>query len=77
MFFFNDPVGNRFVCYHAYPYVNGVKQDHRNAYAEPFSIDYDAREDTAPQGVLRFGLNGNGVTAPVNSPLIWWFKRSY
>lgn len=76
VFFFNDPAGNRFVCYHAYPYSNGVKQDHRNAYAEPFTIDYEAREETAPQGVLRFGLNGNRVTAPVNSRLTWWFKRT-
>lgn len=75
VFFFNDPVGNRYVCYHAYPYSNGVKQSLRNAYMEPFSIDYDAKEETAPQGVLRFGLNRNGVTAPVQSRITWWYQR--
>jgi GH43 family beta-xylosidase len=75
VFFFNDPVGNRYFCYHAYPFSGGVKQSNRNAYMEPFAIDYDAREETAPQGVLRFGLNGNGVTAPVNSQVTWWYKR--
>lgn len=75
VFFFNDPVGNSYVCYHAYPYSNGVKQSLRNVYMEPFAIDYDAREETAPQGVLRFGLNRNGVTAPVNSRIVWWYQR--
>lgn len=77
VFFFNDPAGNRFVCYHAYPYADGVKQNYRNSYAEPFAIDYEARDVTAPQGVLRFGLNRNGVTAPVNSTITWWYKRDY
>lgn len=75
VFFFTDAVGNRFCCYHAYPYSGGVKQSLRNAYIEPFGIDYNAREETAPQGVLRFGLNKNGVTAPVNSAVSWWYKR--
>ena len=75
VFFFNDSAGTRFFCYHAYPFSGGVKQSSRNAYVEPFAIDYGAREETAPQGVLRFGLNGNGVTAPVNSQITWWYKR--
>ena len=77
VFFFNDPAGNRFVCYHAYPFSGGVKQSSRNAYVEPFAIDYDTREETAPQGVLCFGLNRDGVTAPVSSQINWWYKRDY
>ena len=66
-----DAAGNPFICYHAYPYVNGEKQSGRNAYIEPYTIDYDAKSETAPQGVLCFGLLGNGVTAPVGSEITW------
>ena len=27
--------------------------------------------------VVFLGLNGNGVTAPVNSTITWWYKRDY
>ena len=67
VFFFRDAADKRFIVYHAYPYVNGVKQDARNSYIEPYTIDYDSVSETAPQGVLRFGLLGNGITAPVTS----------
>ncbi|MBR1705708.1 MAG: family 43 glycosylhydrolase [Bacteroidales bacterium] len=66
-FFFKDVAGKDLMCYHAYPYVNGVKQNSRNAYVEPYTIDYDAKSETAPDGVLKFGLLGTGVTAPVGS----------
>ena len=75
VFFFKDAAGKSFVCYHAYPYINGVKQSSRNSYVEPFTIDYDAKSETAPDGVLKFGLLGNGVTAPVTSKITWQKKK--
>ena len=71
VFFFKDAAGDPFFCYHAYPYVGGVKQSSRNAYIEPYTIDYDDKSDTAPQGVIKFGLLGTGVTAPVDSRITW------
>lgn len=71
VFFFKDAAGDPFFCYHAYPYVGGVKQSSRNAYIEPYTIDYDDKSETAPQGVIKFGLLGTGVTAPVDSRITW------
>ena len=73
-FFFKDAAGNPMMCYHAYPYINGVKQNNRNAYIEPYTIDYNDKSETAPQGVLKFGLLGTGVTAPVDSKITWYKK---
>jgi len=66
-FFFQDANGGNFMCYHAYPYVNGTKASGRNAYVEPYEIDYSATSATAPQGLIRFGLMKNDRTAPVTS----------
>lgn len=66
-FFLKDDKGNRFMCYHAYPFVDGQKASARNAYMEPYTIDYNDCPETAPQGVLRLGLQGNGVSAPVEN----------
>ena len=71
VFFFKDASGKRFFCYHAYPYVNGVKQSSRNSYVEPYTIDYNDKSETAPQGVIKFGLLETGVTAPVDSKITW------
>ena len=73
-FFFKDDVGTRFMCYHAYPYVDGVKQSSRNAYVETYTIDYDSVSETAPQGVLKFGLLGTGVSAPVSTSEFDYYK---
>ena len=66
-FFFKDANDNDLMCYHAYPFVNGKKADGRNAYVETYTIDYSATSETAPQGLIRFGLTGTGVTAPLSS----------
>lgn len=66
-FFLKDNEGNRFVCYHAYPVVNGKKTKGRNAYIEPYWIDKSAARPTAPEGVLRFGVNGDGKPGAVES----------
>ena len=63
-FFLRDAAGGRFICYHAYPVVNGKKSKSRNCYIEPYYIDYDAACPSAPEGVLRIGVLGNGKTAP-------------
>ncbi|MBQ9893726.1 MAG: family 43 glycosylhydrolase [Bacteroidales bacterium] len=66
-FFFEDAKGNRLMCYHSYTYVNGTKSSSRNAYVEPFEIDYSVKSATAPQGLIKFGIMKNGRTAPVTS----------
>lgn len=73
-FFLKDDAGNRFMCYHAYPVVDGVKAKSRNAYIEPYSIDYSDTSASSPQGVLRFGINGDTNTAPVGTS-ITFYKR--
>lgn len=74
-FFLKDDAGNRFMCYHAYPYENGSKAKGRNAYIEPYTIDYSIVPETAPQGLIRFGVNMNTVTAPVGSPISFYRKK--
>lgn len=74
-FFLKDDAGNRFMCYHAYPYENGVKASGRNAYIEPYTIDYSIIPDSAPQGLIRFGANRNTVTAPVGTPVTFFKKK--
>ena len=74
-FFFKDDAGNRFMCYHAYPYSGGVKGSNRNAYVEPYYIDYNDISPTAPQGVLHFGALDNGVTAPTSSTNFSYFLK--
>ena len=58
--FLTDTEGNGFFCYHAYTYsaISG-KGSSRNAYLEPYSIDYTA-ENGVGKGVLRLG---SGVAA--------------
>ena len=73
-FFLKDAAGNRFVCFHAYPVVDGKKAKGRNAYIEPYSIDKSAACPTAPDGVLRFGIKGNGKTSPVESKFVFVSK---
>lgn len=64
-FFLGNSKGKRFFCYHAYPVVNGKKSKGRNAYIEPYIIDYSAVCPSAPDGVLKLGAIGNGICAPV------------
>ena len=74
-FFLKDDAGNRFMCYHAYPYENGVKAKGRNAYIEPYTIDYSIVPDSAPQGLIRFGANKNTITAPVGTPVTFFKEK--
>lgn len=67
--FLVDAKGKRFLCYHAYPFVGGKKIKRRNAYIEPYFINYSAKSESAPDGVLRMGKTRDGVCAPVNSKI--------
>lgn len=68
--FIKDAEGKRFFCYHAYPFENGKKGKERNAYIEPYSIDYSNKCPTAPYGLLKMGIQGNGLSAPVSTKII-------
>lgn len=74
-FFLKDDAGNRFMCYHAYSYENGVKANVRNAYIEPYSIEYSIASASAPQGLIRFGANKNTITAPTGAPVTFYKKK--
>ena len=64
--FITDKDGNGFLCYHAYAYTNGTKASGRDAYIEPYYIDYTEWNGTS-YGVIHAGLNNNRVPANVNS----------
>ncbi len=69
-FFLRDAAGKRFFCYHAYPILpDGSRSKKRNAYIEPYWIDEDATSPTAPDGVIRMGLMGDGAPCPINSDI--------
>lgn len=74
-FFLMDDRGNRFMTYHAYPWDGTTKASSRNAYIEPYTIDYTARSANAPDGVIMFGAKKNGKTAPVNTPVTFWARE--
>lgn len=73
-FFLKDEMGNGFFVYHAYPVVDGVKASARNAYMEPYYIDYETTSASAPYGLLTLGINGDRDTAPVNSSFTFYVK---
>ena len=75
MFPFKDDAGNRFLCYHAYPFNGVEKASSRNAYVEPYYIDYNDISPTAPQGRLHFGALDNGSTAPVSTTNFSYFLK--
>ena len=68
-FFLEDGKGKRFFCYHAYPLVDGKKAKMRNAYIEPYRIDYSEITPTSPEGVFRMGKRGDGKCAPTHSKI--------
>lgn len=68
-FFLKDGTGKRFFCYHAYPIIDGKKARGRNAYIEPYRIDYSGKNPTAPDGILRMGKTGDGICAPTYSKI--------
>ena len=74
-FFLTDGKGQRFFCYHAYPIVNGKKSKQRNAYIEPYFIDYGTKSPSAPYGVLKMGAMGNGKSAPVETEIRYSRKK--
>ena len=75
--FFRDADGKRFLVYHAYPYnaskegkkvggetlAPGAKGKHRNAYVEPYRIDYGEWNGTG-WGVLHIGAKDDARPAP-------------
>ncbi len=60
--FLRDAEGNGFLCYHAYPYVDGTKASARSAYLEPYYIDY-SQWNGVSYGVIHCGVNDNRVPA--------------
>ncbi len=62
--FLTDTSGNGFLCYHAYKYnpSTGKKAGSRDAYIEPYYIDY-TRWNGVSYGVIVAGKNGDGVPA--------------
>lgn len=74
-FFLTDGEGQRYFCYHAYPVVDGKKAKQRNAYIEPYFIDYGAACPSAPYGVLKMGAMGNGQSAPVYTVIRYSRKK--
>ena len=63
------------MCYHAYPFDGEKRGSARNAYMEPCSIDYGYTSATAPQGLLSFGLPGNGIAAPSSSSFTFYVRQ--
>lgn len=73
-FFLKDDAGNRFFVYHAYPFDGKNKSEARNAYIEPYTIDYSKKTETSPDGVIVLGQHSK-VTAPVNTPVTFYKKK--
>lgn len=74
-FFLKDEKDNRFMCYHAYPFDGEKRGSARNAYLESYYIDYETTYATAPQGVLCFGLRGNGTPAPTDTTFTFFVRE--
>lgn len=76
--FLTDTNGNGFVCYHAYAYDPDTdkKASSRDAYIEPYYIDYSAYNGVS-YGVIRLGLNGNGIPADTASVVTFATNGSY
>ena len=66
--FLTDTDGNGFICYHAYAYdpETGTKASSRDAYIEPYYIDY-TKWNGVSYGVIKIGLNKNGIPADTAS----------
>ena len=66
--FLTDTSGNGFFCYHAYAYdaATNTKAEARAAYIEPYDIDY-TKWNGVSYGVIKLGMNGNGVPADTAS----------
>lgn len=64
--FITDKEGNGFLCYHAYAYANSTKASARDAYIEPYYIDYSEWNGVS-YGVIHAGVNDNRVPANVNT----------
>lgn len=86
--FLTDTDGNGYFCYHAYKYDyvydektetwSEEKQKYaaRDAYIEPYHIDYTAWNGVS-YGVIRLGMNGNGVAADTASTVTFATDGAY
>ncbi len=74
--FITDKTGQGFMCYHAYPYENGEKLKTRNAYIEPYYIDY-TKWNGVSYGVITMGANKNGVAAKTMTQIDFNTAGSY
>lgn len=74
--FLTDTDGNGFFCYHAYAYENSTKASSRDAYIEPYYIDYTEYNGTS-YGVIKLGLDGNGVAADTSSTVTFATDGEY
>ncbi|MBE6679283.1 MAG: hypothetical protein E7598_02030 [Ruminococcaceae bacterium] len=86
--FLTDTDGNGYFCYHAYKYdyvydeekgtwsEEKVKASSRDAYIEPYYIDYTAWNGVS-YGVIRLGINKNGVAADTASTVTFATDGEY
>ena len=76
--FLTDTNGNGFICYHAYAYnaETDKKASSRDAYIEPYYIDYSASNGVS-KGVIRIGKNGDGVPCDTASKITFNTSGSY
>ena len=76
--FLTDTNGNGFICYHAYAYnaETDKKAASRDAYIEPYYIDYSASNGVS-KGVIRIGKNGDGVPCDTASKITFNTSGSY
>ncbi|MBQ9134034.1 MAG: family 43 glycosylhydrolase [Clostridia bacterium] len=64
--FITDKDGNGYLCYHAYAYTGGKKAAGRDAYIEPYYIDYTEWNGTS-YGVIHMGLTDTRMPASTSS----------
>ncbi|MBQ4556388.1 MAG: family 43 glycosylhydrolase [Clostridia bacterium] len=76
--FLTDTSGNGFFCYHAYAYdaATDTKASARDAYIEPYYIDY-TKWNGVSYGVIKLGMNGNGVPADTASTVTFATDGTY
>ena len=80
--FLTDTDGNGFFCYHAYAYEYNdetgkiEKATSRDAYIEPYYIDYTEYNGVS-YGVIKLGLNGDGVAADTSSTVTFATDGEY
>lgn len=74
-FFLKDDAGNDFMVYHAYGWDGAKKSKSRDAFIEPYHIDYDRKSESAPYGVIVCGALSDGRTAPTETSVSFEVRK--